>query len=200
MTIILFLLTLPDGLGTITTDIIQQSSVLCPSLESSLHKPLRYFEFRVYPNYFEDKVRVESEAPKFRRAKTKNEFVITASQKDSISIPLIYDEIDLSALISSLSGKDVQIRTKNEIEKTWKTLQGVESDSLIKYMLEKSDNFLAEQMLLLSTKHLYNSFEIDSLIPNQKKSSNKRSMGGRFWTLKIQPHQSKRTNSGFNAI
>lgn len=131
--------------------------------------PLDTSNFRVYPSYFEDNVRLETEASKFRRTKTKNEFVIGASQKDSISIPLIYDEIDLSALISSLSGKDVQIRTDNEIEKRWKTLQGIKSDSLIKYMLEKSDNFLAEQMLLLSTKHLYNSFEIDSLIPNQKK-------------------------------
>ncbi|MAJ36428.1 MAG: hypothetical protein CMC19_05620 [Flavobacteriaceae bacterium] len=131
--------------------------------------PLDTLNFWVYPNYFEDNVRVEAKAPKFRRAKTKNEFAIAASQKDSISIPLIYDEIDLSALISSLSGKDVQIRTENEIEKTWKALQGIKSDSLIKYMLEKSDNFLAEQMLLLSTKHLYNSFEIDSLIQNQKK-------------------------------
>lgn len=131
--------------------------------------PLDTSNFRVYPSYFEDNVRLETEASKFRRTKTKNEFVIGASQKDSISIPLIYDEIDLSALISSLSGKDVQIRTDNEIEKRWKTLQGIKSDSLIKYMLEKSDNFLAEQMLLLNTKHLYNSFEIDSLIPNQKK-------------------------------
>ena len=143
---------------------------IMPIAGNQVHiNPLDTLNFEVYPNYFEDKVRVEAQAPKFRRAKTKNEFVITASQKDSISIPLIYDEIDLSALISSLSGKDVQIRTKNEIGKTWKTLQGVESDSLIKYMLEKSDNFLAEQMLLLNTKHLYNSFEIDSLIPNQKK-------------------------------
>ena len=52
---------------------------------------------------------------------------------------------------------------------TWTTLKGIESDSIIKYMLEKSDNFLAEQMLLLNSKHLYNSFEIDSLIQNQKK-------------------------------
>ena len=131
--------------------------------------PLDTLNSRIYPQFFKENIRVKAEVPKFRRAKTKNEFVIAASQKDSISIPFIYDGVDLSALISSLSGKHVQLRSENEIEEPWKTLQGIESDSLIKYMLEKSDNFLAEQMLLLSTKHLYNSFEIDSLIRNQKK-------------------------------
>ena len=131
--------------------------------------PLDPLKTRVYPQYFKDNISVEAEEHKFRRALSKNEFVISSKQKDSISIPFIYDQIDLSTLISSLSRKDVQIRTENEIEESWKTLQGIESDSLIRYMLEKSDNFLAEQMLLLSTKHLYNSFEIDSLIQNHKK-------------------------------
>ena len=131
--------------------------------------PLDPLKTSVYPQYFKDNIRVEADEHKFRRALSKNEFVISSKQKDSISIPFIYDQIDLSALISSLSRKDVQIRTENEIEESWKTLQGIESDSLIRYMLEKSDNFLAEQMLLLSTKHLYNSFEIDSLIQNHKK-------------------------------
>jgi D-alanyl-D-alanine carboxypeptidase/D-alanyl-D-alanine-endopeptidase (penicillin-binding protein 4) len=131
--------------------------------------PLDSLNSNVYPDFFKDNVRVEAEVPKFRRAKTKNEFVIAASQKDSLSIPFIYNKIDLSGLISALGAKDVQITTESEMTTTWTTLKGIESDSIIKYMLEKSDNFLAEQMLLLNSKHLYNSFEIDSLIQNQKK-------------------------------
>ena len=170
MTMKLFLPMLLAGLGTITTGIIQQSSAIIPIAGNQVYiNPLDTLNSRVYPQFFKENIRVKAEAPKFRRAKTKNEFVIAASQKDSVSIPFIYDGVDLSALISSLSGKYVQIRSENEIEETWKTLPGIESDSLIKYMLEKSDNFLSEQMLLLSTKHLYNSFEIDSLIRNQKK-------------------------------
>ncbi len=131
--------------------------------------PLDSLNSSVYPRFFKNNVRREAEVPKFRRAKTKNEFVIDESQKDSLSIPFIYDKVDLSGLISSLSAKDVKITTDSEMTTTWTTLKGIESDSLIKYMLEKSDNFLAEQMLLLNSKDLYHSFEIDSLIQNQKK-------------------------------
>src|SRR5690606_12766896 len=46
----------------------------------------------------------------------------------------------------------------------YQSIKTIKSDSLFKKMLKDSDNFVAEQLLLLSAKKLYNSFNIDSAI------------------------------------
>jgi len=105
----------------------------------------------VIPNFFNDSVYVEKKSSK--REFNRNKFYIDSSSTDTLEIPYI-TSIGLSKkLLESIIKKNVDVIPKMPAgEKN--TLYSISSDSLYKQMMYVSDNFIAEQILLLVSSTL----------------------------------------------
>lgn len=101
---------------------------------------------RITPPYFREKV-IPLNYIK-NREWNENTFYFDPARNDTLEIPFIVD----STLIKKLLGAELHKKIRSvpglpDIPK--KTLYGIASDSLYKRMMHESDNFLAEQLLIL---------------------------------------------------
>lgn len=106
---------------------------------------------KVIPNYFQDNVL--SMAYGSNRDLNKNVFYFEPSRKDTLKVPFITDDELIANLLSDILQKKVTLRKRTkQTEKT--TLYSVPTDSLLRYMMLESDNFIAEQLLILASSTL----------------------------------------------
>ena len=106
---------------------------------------------RVYPEYFKENV-IDIDIPKNREAE-QNIFYFAASRRDTLEIPYRLDSTMTRTLLERVLNKKVTI--VNSIPDTEKTmLYSIPTDSVLKRMMHESDNFLADQLMLLSTSTL----------------------------------------------
>ena len=105
----------------------------------------------VIPKHFKEKfVPVHG---RFRRAEFQNEFYLGSPVPDTLEIPFKTNDQVVLQLLYEVLGKEVRPLTHfPKGEK--KTLFGVPMDSIYKRMMHKSDNFLAEQILMLASSSL----------------------------------------------
>ncbi len=109
---------------------------------------------RVSPEVFTDSVRYKhadhSRRPGIRRAEHSNRFYFHPDQLpgDTTIIPLKYSTPTLIHLLQDTLGRHITHQSL-PIDPTGKTLYSIPVDSVYKIMLQESDNFLAEQLLLL---------------------------------------------------
>jgi len=90
---------------------------------------------------------------KFRRKYNENVFYYPSKRKDTLEIPMVINDALISKLWSDLlPNKKIEI-TKVYPKKT-ETFYSIPSDSLYKRMMQVSDNFLAEQMLIMASSIL----------------------------------------------
>lgn len=100
------------------------------------------------PNYFKDSVTF-SDFPK-RREEHTNTFYYNSTSKDTITTPFITSNSLTKDLLEEILQKNITISSK--LPKGDKNiLYGIASDSVYKRMMHKSDNFLAEQLMLVSS-------------------------------------------------
>lgn len=100
------------------------------------------------PNYFKDSITF-SDLLK-RREEHANTFYYNSTSKDTIITPFITDNNLTKNLLEDILQKNVTISsTFPEGDKN--ILYGIASDSVYKRMMHKSDNFLAEQLMLVSS-------------------------------------------------
>ena len=106
---------------------------------------------KVHPEYFKDSI--IPIAYTFNRNQNKNRFYFDTSIKDTLEIPFIVD----SSLTKDLLERSLQ----RKIYSTHKmpvgnhmVLYGLPADTVYKRMMEVSDNFLAEQVLILASSTL----------------------------------------------
>tara|TARA_R110000764_G_scaffold219818_2_gene307936 strand:+ start:11357 stop:12640 length:1284 start_codon:yes stop_codon:yes gene_type:complete len=99
-----------------------------------------------------------------KREEFHNQFYISPTEKDTLEIPFVSSDSLTQQLLESALGKKI-ILSDHFPEGVIHTVYGIETDSIFKRMLFKSDNFLAEQLLLtasatvsdtLSTKRVIN--------------------------------------------
>ncbi|QWX82678.1 D-alanyl-D-alanine carboxypeptidase [Cellulophaga sp. HaHaR_3_176] len=84
------------------------------------------------------------------REELENTFYFNPSRKDTLHIPFITDSIVTKQLLEKALNKNIKLETS--FPKGIKnTLYSLPSDSVYKRMMFKSDNFLAEQLLILSS-------------------------------------------------
>lgn len=105
----------------------------------------------VQPKYFKDSI-VFIDYP-VNRELQKNIFYFNPTKKDTVEIPIRVD----SSLTKNLLGKSLhkKIHITHKIpEGEQQVLYGMASDSVYKRMMEISDNFLAEQLLILGSSTL----------------------------------------------
>ncbi len=106
---------------------------------------------QVQPKYFKDSI-VSIDYP-VNRELQKNVFYFNMSKKDTVEIPFRVDSSTTKILLEKALKKKIQI-TPTFPEDKPQILYGVPSDSVYKRMMHISDNFLAEQLLILGSSVL----------------------------------------------
>jgi D-alanyl-D-alanine carboxypeptidase/D-alanyl-D-alanine-endopeptidase (penicillin-binding protein 4) len=139
-----------------------------PSLDT-----LKYFEkqgLHVYPKFFAEKI-ASAEMPVYKREKNENAFYVD-SVADIESIPFLTNggNTQVEILENILNRK---LSVEESFEYAYMDLKSQPTDSLLKPMMHNSDNFFAEQTLLMaSNSHLgYMGTEaiIDTLLKSELK-------------------------------
>ena len=85
-----------------------------------------------------------------RRKMASNEFFFPPETRDSLYVPFIADSTVMRALLEEATGKRIMTAARMP-EGDMETLYGIATDSLLKRMMQESDNFLAEQLLLAAS-------------------------------------------------
>ena len=108
-------------------------------------------ELKVSPAYFKDSVVPISYTK--NRELSKNTFYFAPSRKDTLEVPFRTDSALTKKLLGHSLGKDITLITKMP-KGMLKTKYSMPTDTVLKRMMHESDNFLAEQLLILSSSTL----------------------------------------------
>ncbi len=138
-----------------------------------LKKMLGDSAFSIQPLYFSARVREDStlvtDDYSFSRDRFSNEYKYLIKKYDSLEFeidkPFIAADTIIINLLEDTLKRTVDMIPFDDLEnRQYKSIKTIKSDSLFKKMLKDSDNFVAEQLMLLGAQRLYNTFEIDSVI------------------------------------
>lgn len=110
------------------------------------------------PNYFTPNISLQKS--NVNREMDKNLFYFDPIRTDTLDIPFKINNTIIEKLLEEAISKNVSIATKMPNEEK-QTLFGIASDSIYKRMMLQSDNFLAEQLLIMGSSQLS-----DELDPN----------------------------------
>ena len=105
----------------------------------------------ISPLYFKDSVVPISFAK--NRAESTNTFYFASSRKDTLEVPFKTDSSLTRELLSNALQKDIVLISRMP-EGALETKYSVPTDTVLKRMMQESDNFLAEQLLILSSSTL----------------------------------------------
>lgn len=105
-------------------------------------------EYQVFPSYFKDSI-IGIKHP-WNREKDKNLFYFNSYESDTLEIPFKTDALTTNGILENVLSKP--IRLVNEMPQgEKKTLYGIPSDSLYVRLMHESDNFIAEQLLIMAS-------------------------------------------------
>lgn len=114
----------------------------------------------VQPKYFEKFIKEDKslgEGLFVQRKLRENDFTYTlrkVQKTQSQEVPFITSSVLTARLLSDTLKKEVQLIQYPYQKSIVKTLKGIQADSLYRRMLQPSDNFLAEQILLMCSSQL----------------------------------------------
>jgi D-alanyl-D-alanine carboxypeptidase/D-alanyl-D-alanine-endopeptidase (penicillin-binding protein 4) len=106
---------------------------------------------RVVPDYFENDIKITDNS--YGRSEFSNQFYFGKNRLEETQIPMIMNNSLLLNLWNNLLPNKVTIISKTDVYVS-KTAYSISADSLYKRMMEVSDNFLAEQLLILASSTL----------------------------------------------
>lgn len=129
-------------------------------------------DLKFYPEFFSrninENVELETTTYRIEREKDTNNFdyVLKADTlKFEIDKPFrTSTSLIIQMLQDTLKRKIHKINLDVVKNRPYQKLKGIESDSIFKQMLTLSDNFLAEQLLVLASDHLFDSLDINRVI------------------------------------
>lgn len=105
----------------------------------------------VYPEFFRDSLL--SEKSNWNRMLDRNLFYFEEDRIDTLEIPIKNSTQLTKDLLENILGREIQvIDTLPDLQK--EILYGIATDSVYRRMMLESDNFLAEQLLIMSTAML----------------------------------------------
>ena len=105
----------------------------------------------VQPSFYQNKIKITDNF--YGRDEYKNNFYFRKDRKSETEIPMIIDSVLISNLWNELLPNKVSLIQSSAIQPTT-IAYSIPSDSLYKRMMEVSDNFLAEQILILASSTL----------------------------------------------
>ncbi|VXA92561.1 D-alanyl-D-alanine carboxypeptidase / D-alanyl-D-alanine-endopeptidase (Penicillin-binding protein 4) [Maribacter litoralis] len=108
-------------------------------------------ELMVSPSYFKDSVLLISTTE--NRKETSNIFFYPPQKQDTLETPFITSIATTKAVLEQVLNKNISTRASMPTG-VKKTLYGIQADSLYIRMMHESDNFIAEQLLILATSEL----------------------------------------------
>lgn len=124
----------------------------------------------VLPNYFISDVNLITNT--INREIDTNTFYFDPTRKDTLEIPFKTESIVIKTLLERALGREISVADKMPCEEKM-ILSGILTDSINKRMMQESDNFLAEQLLLLASSTLSDSLNtktaIDYMLKNHLK-------------------------------
>ncbi|MGB5608758.1 D-alanyl-D-alanine carboxypeptidase, partial [Eudoraea sp.] len=106
---------------------------------------------RVIPNFFIPNVALIKNT--INRENDTNTFYFDPTRKDTLEIPFKTDSIVIQTILEKALGREISVVQKMPCEEKM-ILSGILTDSINKRMMQESDNFLAEQLLLLASSTL----------------------------------------------
>ncbi len=106
---------------------------------------------------------VEYRESLFSRDFHDNKFYIGSRNGNSTRVPFVVKDELIRQMLSDAVGKEVEL-TQEELSKNAKTLFSLPADLVYKRMMEVSDNFLAEQILLMVSAKATNSLSSEKAI------------------------------------
>ncbi|HDZ04122.1 hypothetical protein LCGC14_0217820 [marine sediment metagenome] len=106
---------------------------------------------QVSPTYFKDSVLELTN--KRNRNEFSNVFYYSPQSRDTLETPFITSALTTKSILENILKTKVGITASMPLGQK-QTLYGVPSDSLYKRMMHESDNFIAEQLLLISSSQL----------------------------------------------
>mgnify|MGYP003113495872 CR=1 FL=1 len=115
----------------------------------------------VSPNTFFNKTSVKDTT--LKREEFYNRFYVSPTQKDTLEVPFVTSDSLTQQLLESALGKKI-ILSHHFPEGVKHTVYGIKTDSIFKRMLFKSDNFLAEQLLLAASANVSDTLSTKSAI------------------------------------
>ncbi len=113
-------------------------------------------DLQVTPSYFADSVLEISH--KENRNRNKNLFFYPPESRDTLEIPFIVNTQSTLGILEKEIHKKIEISNNMPLGEK-QTLYGIKSDSLYTRMMHESDNFIAEQLLILSASTLTDSLD-----------------------------------------
>tara|TARA_R110002051_G_scaffold286825_1_gene349453 strand:+ start:656 stop:1927 length:1272 start_codon:yes stop_codon:yes gene_type:complete len=123
---------------------------------------------RVIPSVFSDSTVFSKNASK--RKLHQNIFYFDPLRKDTLEVPYIIDDNLVRTILENVLHKDIKLIPEMPMGPK-DILYGIPSDSLYKRMMHDSDNFIAEQLLLLSSStikdELQGKIARDHILANQ---------------------------------
>ena len=105
----------------------------------------------VTPAYFKDSVQLKTSVTK--RLEDRNIFYFDPQRKDTVHVPFKNSIALTKTLLEAAVGNTISLG-KSFPDADPKTLHSISSDSLYKYMMQESDNFIAEQLLIIASSVL----------------------------------------------
>ncbi len=120
----------------------------------------------VTPIFFRDSV--IQEGAEYRRSFDKNEFYVSADRNDTLVIPFKTGPELTIDLLSDALKRPVQYSVSFPEDEELKILSGFPRDSVLKEMMIESDNFLAEQLLVMVSSSLSDTLDISKSIEKLK--------------------------------
>ncbi len=105
----------------------------------------------VQPSYYQEKLRITDDF--YGRKEFSNEFYFRKDRKRTTEIPMMIDATLITNLWNAIAPNKVVLQQPTETKPT-QVAYSIPSDSLYKRMMEVSDNFLAEQILVLASSTL----------------------------------------------
>ena len=140
----------------------------------SIYKDSLSSKIKVFPNFFENKLRViyNKEKPLIKRVEDKNIFNINKNKwniNDTIQRPFITSDSLFINLLSKALKKKIKMKDEKDSIINWKTLYTKYSEDLYKALLQDSDNLVAESLLLMISKYKFDNFNSNQAIDFLKK-------------------------------
>ncbi len=105
----------------------------------------------VIPEYFRDSVQLITNGR--NRAEDRNTFYFDPQRKDTLQVPFKNSVGLTKTLLESAVGKTISLTDSFPLADK-KVLYSIATDSLYKYMMQDSDNFIAEQLLVMASSVL----------------------------------------------